>query len=278
MSDLNELFKVLAEGKKHYEENDPKGKKLKEVKEHVKVDLNDIFSQLVSVKKQLEEQLETIEAQQVITEYREPSKAELNTTIIPQDIELPTPEERSVGIKYDVDRYLKTASFQQPDPDTVSPDVNDIRAKIKFLEQAIGRIAATGPGGGEVNLRWLDDVDRSTIYDMRYLRYNNTKKKFEFAEVNPHDIVYSTTLVTTSTYTVTDEDYYIGINYAGPTTITLPSTPSSGRMIIIKDESGNAETNPISVHGTVDNDAGGFIIQINNGAIQLLYRDGWRIV
>ena len=191
MSDLNELFNVLAEGKKHYEENDPKGKKLKEVKEHVKVDLNDIFSQLVSAKKQLEEQLETIEAQQVITEYREPTKAELNTTIIPQDIELPTPEERSVGIKYDVDRYLKTASFQQPDPDTVSPDVNDIRAKIKFLEQAIGRIAATGPGGGEVNLRWLDDVDRSTITNNYFLRYNESKKKFDFTSIVQEDGVQS---------------------------------------------------------------------------------------
>ena len=49
-------------------------------------------------------------------------------------------------------------------------------------------------------------------------------------------------------------------------------------MLIIKDEDGDAEINPITVQGTVDNDAGGFIIQINNGAIQLLYRNGWRIV
>jgi hypothetical protein len=49
-------------------------------------------------------------------------------------------------------------------------------------------------------------------------------------------------------------------------------------MLIIKDEDGDAETNPITVQGTVDNDVGGFIIQINNGGIQLLYRNGWRIV
>jgi hypothetical protein len=70
----------------------------------------------------------------------------------------------------------------------------------------------------------------------------------------------------------------MGVNYAGPVTITLPITPSSGRMLIIKDESGNAETNPITVQGNVDNDAGGFIIQINNGGVQLIYRNGWRIV
>jgi hypothetical protein len=156
--------------------------------------------------------------------------------------------------------------------------MDDIRKKLKFMEQAIGKIAALGPGSGEVNLRWLDDVYRPSIMDGRYLRYNDTLKKFEFAEVNPHDIIFSTLLIDTPTYIVDGDEYYMGVNYAGPVTITLPISPSSGRMIIIKDESGHAETNPITVQGNVDNDAGGFIIQINNGAIQLIYRSGWRIV
>lgn len=49
-------------------------------------------------------------------------------------------------------------------------------------------------------------------------------------------------------------------------------------MLIIKDEDGDAETHPITVQGLVDNDPDGFIIQINNGAVQLIYRNGWRIV
>lgn len=155
---------------------------------------------------------------------------------------------------------------------------DDLQKHYKTYIARIQQQLSTLGGGGEVNLRYLDDVDRSTIFDMRYLRYNATKRKFEFAEVNPHDIVYTTTLVTTPTYTVNDEDYYVGVNYAGSTTITLPTTPSSGRMIIIKDESGDAETNPITVLGTVDNDTGGFIIQLNNGAIQMIYRNGWRII
>jgi hypothetical protein len=40
MTDLNELFKVIAEGKKHYEETDPVGKKIKEAKDHVKEDVS----------------------------------------------------------------------------------------------------------------------------------------------------------------------------------------------------------------------------------------------
>jgi hypothetical protein len=270
VSDLNELFKVLAEGKKHYEENDPKGKLLKKVKTHAKEDLSSLFAQLTSLKEELETELVIVEAKQEVQP--------MITEEIPAQPIIHTPEVRAKQVDADVNKYLTNKSFQQPKPDVVNPDVEAIRNKIKFLEQAIGKIAATGPGGGEVNLRWLDDVDRSTIYDNRYLRYNNTKKKFEFAEVNPHDIVYTTKLVTTATYTISADDYYVGINYAGNTTITLPSSPSSGRMLIIKDESGNASTYPITVSGTVDNDTGGFIIQLDNGAIQLLYRNGWRIV
>ena len=78
--------------------------------------------------------------------------------------------------------------------------------------------------------------------------------------------------------TIQSGDYYVGVNYAGPVTITLPVTATSGRTIIIKDEDGDAETYPITVSGNVDNDPGGFILQINNGAIQLIYRNGWRII
>jgi dUTPase len=60
-------------------------------------------------------------------------------------------------------------------------------------------------------------------------------------------------------------------------TITVP-TATDGRMIIIKDESGNCSNNPILALGTIDNDINGFNLQINNGAIAMIYRSGWRIV
>jgi len=49
-------------------------------------------------------------------------------------------------------------------------------------------------------------------------------------------------------------------------------------MVIIKDESGNCSNNPIVVSGFVDNDPGGFILAQDNGGIQMIYREGWRIV
>ena len=193
MTDLNDLFKVIAEGKKDYEENNPQGKIIKEVKENAKADLNDIFAQLTAMKTDLENQLEVLESkreEQIINEISTlvaeetltEENPELRTVKVPETVKLPTPEENKIGTKYAVDRYLKTASFQQPDPDTVSKDVDDIRAKIKFLEQAIGKIAATGPGSGEVNFRWLDDVDRSSIDKDRYLSYDPATKKFLFLD------------------------------------------------------------------------------------------------
>ena len=57
----------------------------------------------------------------------------------------------------------KADSFQQPNPNSVDKNLEAVQKKLKFLEQAIGKIAATGPGGGAVNLKDLDDVDYASI-------------------------------------------------------------------------------------------------------------------
>lgn len=137
-------------------------------------------------------------------------------------------------------------SFQQPNPPVVDPQVSDILKKLKFLEQAIGKIAVTGPGGG------AGDVINLT---------------------------FPVKSVTSTTYTVTRHDYYVGVNVAARATITLPTAVGfPGRKVVIKDESGRCSVFPITVVGTIDNDPNGFILQINNGGVQMIYRDGWRII
>jgi hypothetical protein len=177
VTELNELFKVIAEGKKQYEETDPVGKKLKEVKENAKIDLGALFSQLTELKEGLEKELVIVESKQedMIVEDM------LNEEIPAQPI-IHTPEVRAAQVNADVNKYLTGKSFQQPKPEVVNPDVESIRMKIKFLEQAIGKIAAAGPGSGEVNFRWLDDVNRSSIDKDRYLMYDPTTKKFLFID------------------------------------------------------------------------------------------------
>jgi hypothetical protein len=293
MNELSDLFKLVAEAKK----TDPVAIKTKEIKENIKEDLGSIFGEIASIKqqdpavkksKQIKEHIQEVVKDDLGSLFSELAALKKTKEPEPEVVE-PEPIVEEVLVEIapkieeppavpEIDKYLSGKSFQQPEPNRVDPNIKAIQDKMKFLEQAIGRIAAHGPGSGEVNLRWLDDVKRDTISDGRWLKYSEADKKFVFDEINPYEVVYNTTLVTTPTYTVDDNDYYIGVNYAGPVTITLPASVNSGRMLIIKDEDGDAETNPITVLGTVDNDAGGFIIQINNGAIQLIYRNGWRIV
>jgi len=71
------------------------------------------------------------------------------------------------------------ASFQQPQPTPVEKNFNDVQKKLKFLEQAIGKIAATGPGSGEVELKRLDDVDYASVSNAtnnQVLSYNADSK------------------------------------------------------------------------------------------------------
>lgn len=139
---------------------------------------------------------------------------------------------------------IKRDSFQQPEP-AASTDLVSLQRKVKYLEQWLGKISLAGPGGGAGSAQTLDRA---------------------------------TKLITNSYYEITTKDYYIGVNYNNPVTIVLPTVVNNGTEYIIKDESGNAKHNPITVIGTVDNDIGGFILRISNGAVQLLYRNGWRIV
>lgn len=141
---------------------------------------------------------------------------------------------------------LEEQSYQQPSADIPGRTLNDIRKKIKFLEDWVSKISLTGPGGGAGDVINLD----------------------------------MPTTIVTGDYTITRRDYYVGVNASTKVNITLPdpSTIVNGREVIIKDESGHAQLTPIKVIGTVDNDPNGFEIRINNGSVTLIYRNGWRII
>jgi hypothetical protein len=155
-------------------------------------------------------------------------------------------------------------------------ELEGMRRTLAEMVQKINTLSWGGGGTGIVRVFDADDFDRSTVGEGKYMKFSNGW--FVLDEINPSEIVHNTTIVNSNTYVVLDSDYYIGVNNASYTTITLPSTPVSGRMVIIKDESGNAQLYPIKIDGNVDNDPGGAEIRINNGGVQLIYRNGWRIV
>ena len=79
-----------------------------------------------------------------------------------------------------VAKNLTETVVSQGEPGLVPKPADPLNKKVELLEKWISRIAATGPGGGEVNLRWLDDVHRNSIGDGQYLRYDTPLKKFTF--------------------------------------------------------------------------------------------------
>ena len=94
----------------------------------------------------------------------------------------------------------------------------------------------------------------------------------------------STTIVTESTYQVVVSDAYIGVNYNGLVTITMPTGTNNGLKYMIKDESGLAgqPANYITIVGDgtdlIDSESS-VVIGFNYGSLTLIWRDGaWRII
>jgi len=271
MSELNDFFKAMAKAKVE----DPKHKIVKEAKEAAAGDLSSLFSQLSQVaakdpkqqlvkhvRESIQEDLGALFTQlegatkkeDLVVEESLVEEVQFLDEVAPvEPIEeakveelTKTPVEAAIG----VEKYLRALpkdshSFQQPIEQQTNAEMKAILDKLKFMEQWLGKISAAGPGGGAGDVISLD---------------------------------HQTRLVNSASYTIGRKDYYIGVNYEGRVTLTLPSLAKDGRYIIIKDESGRASVYPITVQGTVDNDPNGFVLAMNNGAIQMIYRNGWRIV
>jgi len=152
----------------------------------------------------------------------------------------------------------------------------ELDSKIEFSYDPYSPVS---PNLGD---RWIDsDTGEEYVYVYDGISYHwiqPSSSTFYGA------ITFNTTIVNSSTYYSTSTDYYIGVNYSGLVTIILPQNPSNGRIIIVKDESGEAgfssrmiTIQPYDVLDTIDNDSSA-IININNGGIQFIYRNGWRIV
>jgi hypothetical protein len=85
--------------------------------------------------------------------------------------------------------------------------LDDLDKHYKLFLSRIQQQLSTLGGGGETNLTYMD---------------------------------VPITSVTSSSYTIKPQDYYIGVNYAGAVTITLPKADREGKIFVVKDELGEA--------------------------------------
>jgi hypothetical protein len=87
------------------------------------------------------------------------------------------------------------------------------------------------------------------------------------------------TTINTPTYTPDFNEYFLGVLYAGAVTITLPAG-TIGKVYVVKDISGNAITNPITITASTTVD-GATSATINSpyGSVTLIFNGTeWNIV
>jgi hypothetical protein len=142
------------------------------------------------------------------------------------------------------------------------------------------------PVGATMGDRWMDS-DNGIEYV--YINDGNSSQWIQPTNTSQSSStsvsILATTGVTGATYAALASDYYIGVSYAGPVTITLPTNPETGREIVVKDESGNAGNGinrQITIVGAtasqkIDNQSSA-IINLDNAGLHFIYRNGWRII
>ena len=143
---------------------------IQETKQKVFEDSIDIFNNEVSI---LTEEIIVPEIEKI--EPAEPIKEDYITTIVNSI----TKEELNKSVREHTDL------FNQPNS-KIDPTLKALQDKVKYIENWVYKISAEGPGSGEVNFRWLDDVNRDTIGNNtdQILRYNPEDKKFFFGQLS----------------------------------------------------------------------------------------------
>lgn len=78
----------------------------------------------------------------------------------------------------------------------------------------------------------------------------------------------------TSSYTATSSDYVLGVTASAALTITLPASPTTGKLYVIKDEGGNCATNNITVTSTANIDGASTFVMNNSYGSLTVYFSG----
>ena len=263
MNELSELFKLVVEDKK----------KKKEEFDSIVGDLklDSVFEEVANLKKETKKK--KVQEQKIAKEFENwlysetPKEQEqIIENIIEDSLEevLEVLEEHKEELEEKKETLIEKSLGLLAEPsevkqrqDPLTPldqkfaTLDDLDKHYKLFLSRIQQQLSTLGGGGETNLAYMDMP----------LKY-----------------------VTTSSYIVTPQDYYIGVNYAGAVTITLPTPRKNGKTYIVKDELGEASkgvnryiTILPSGSDTVDG-RDRAIIAYDYGSLTFVYRNGWRVV
>ena len=184
--------------------------------------LSDFFKIVVEEKKKQKEEFESLVGEDIgdiienifkVTPKKKTKskKKEIEETIeveevLEKELKEETLIEKSLGL-------LSEPSDTKQNNDPLTPlnqkftTFEDLQKHYGLFLSRIQQQLSTLGGGGETNLTYMD---------------------------------VPITSVTSSSYVISLQDYYIGVNYAGAVTLTLPYADREGKIFIVKDELGEA--------------------------------------
>ena len=293
MSDLSDLFRLVAEEKK---------KKKEEIDSLIGDSFDRLFVEQLKPHKTPEQlaKKHKVSISQIKNQLKKGTKVEkehtkdveLATTIASQHIdELPDYYDRLSKVeKKPIKEGLLNIPPEEKTPDPLSPlnqnfaTLDDLQKHYKLFLSRIQQQLSTVGGGGETRLEFLDDVDRNSAKtDNYFLKYDASLNKWIG---DPADGVGITSIVSitggTTYYQANDADDYIGVSADVPVTIVLPQIPSYGKKIVVKDEGNKINLYNITVQAgigkSVENDIS-VTMSSNHQSFSFFYNgSNWYIV
>lgn len=188
---------------------------------YVMDDLSDFFKLVATEKKKQDEEFKSLVGEDIgelieniFTKQKTKKKTKNKITVIPDEPKGESSDditpEFTPSEQKNLDGYLDFLEYSIKNNVKKSINEENKNSEIQQLKRLVYEIArdvkAQG-GGGEVNLAYMD---------------------------------VPITSVTSSSYNITLNDYYVGVNYSGAVTLTLPKADREGKIFVIKDELGEA--------------------------------------
>ena len=196
--------------------------------------------------------------------------------------EEPVAEEEKTVISKSVE-YLhnnKEEVVEKTEYDLIREELNTLK---RTMATQFGKMSY---GSGEVNLQFLDDVDRDTAkVDGKFLKYNASTGKWIGADASGGSGGTGTGIswqtVKTSDFTATANEGYFVDTSGGAITVTLPASPSLGDEVALVDYAASADTSNITIdrngspiNGGTDN----LVVSTERAGFTLVFTDstqGW---
>jgi hypothetical protein len=226
------------------------------------IDLTDFFSTISEGKRETKSHLESLVGDSfdnlflsALTEDVKPKLKKIKKRSPKQIIKEDTIVDSSV-------KFISETNFTEPpsvkNSDLLTPlnqnfvTLDQLQQHYKLFLNRVQQQLSTLGGGGETNLTYMD---------------------------------VPVTSVTSSSYTISHKDYYVGVNYAGPVSITLPKVDKNGKIFIVKDELGQASAG-INRYITIFSQPSDLIdgkssaiIGYDYGSLTFIWKgDSWRII